>query len=77
MTKHDATSNFQWCRIQQSGVSLKNSTWAQCRETVMINLAAPKLTLLSKDRIVRTLLDNAMTIVKDDPSAPITIWAKK
>lgn len=60
-----------------SKVNLGNSTWKQCREVVLVNIAPTQLFFPTRDQILRWFHDNNMEVVSDDPNMPVAVWAIK
>lgn len=61
----------------QSKVSLRNSTWHQCRESVLVNIAPLQLEFFRSDEIEGWFSANNIEIVYTDPNNPILIWGQK
>ncbi|MFC1975139.1 class I SAM-dependent DNA methyltransferase [Chloroflexota bacterium] len=61
----------------QSKASLKNSTWRQCRELVLVNIAPKQLAFFRHDEVAAWFAANNIDIVYEDPANSITIWGQK
>lgn len=61
----------------KSNISLKNSSWKQCRETLLVNLSPQAINFISKTELIDALSGENFTVILDDLNSPHTIWAKK
>lgn len=61
----------------RSGISLKNATWRQCREVVLVNIAPKQLFFPSESEVEDWFRINNISIIFKDHKAPITIWGNK
>lgn len=61
----------------QSRVSLKNATWEQCREVVLINIEPNKLFFPTLGELENWFNVNKIKIIYNDLRSPITIWGIK
>jgi SAM-dependent methyltransferase len=68
---------FLYILPTRSGINLSNSTWAQCKEVVLVNIAPAELMFFSKTEICNWFTTRNLNILEDDVSNPITIWAEK
>ena len=60
----------------RSGVSLRNATWRQCREVVLVNIAPPTLWLPELEEVRRLVTDAGLVDLREDAAHPVTIWAR-
>lgn len=60
-----------------SKVSLKNASWEQCREILMVNLLPANLILPTEEDVEMWFRESHLSIVSRVADMPITIWAKK
>lgn len=58
----------------KSNINLFNSSWSQCREVVLVNLAPKTLHFCSFKEIEEIVLEAGARIVKVEESQPTTIW---
>ena len=61
----------------RSNLNLRNATWQQCREVVLVNIAPQQLSFFTHDEIASWFLENGIEIKYEDPLNPITIWGRK
>jgi SAM-dependent methyltransferase len=61
----------------RSRMSLANSSWRQCREIVLVNIAPSQLCFPPEPEIEGWFRKNNLEIVWRDDKAPVTIWGKK
>jgi ubiquinone/menaquinone biosynthesis C-methylase UbiE len=60
-----------------SRVSLKNASWRQCREVVLINIAPKLLIFPNSSEVIEWFMKKNMEIIFQDENNPITIWGVK
>lgn len=60
-----------------SGVSLRNASWAACREVVLVNIAAPRLMFPTLAEVVAKFEALQCHIELVDDRHPITVWARR
>lgn len=60
-----------------SKLSLKNASWKQCKEIVMVNIAPKNLYFPTIEEVESCFLKNKIKIIIKDQSNPIIIWGKK
>jgi len=61
----------------RSKVNLSNSSWRQCREVVLVNIAPKQLVFLPRDEILSWFALNSVDITYEDQNNPITVWGRK
>jgi len=61
----------------RSRMSLRNSTWRQCREVVLVNIAPKQLAFFRRDEIMTWFVTHGVDIEYEDRDNPITIWGQK
>ena len=61
----------------KSGVNLKNSTWKQCREIVMVNIEPKQLSFFDEQDIKSWFKYNDVAIIFEDKINKITLWGEK
>jgi ubiquinone/menaquinone biosynthesis C-methylase UbiE len=61
----------------RSKMSLRNSTWRQCREVVLVNIAPKQLAFFCRDEVVAWFVAHGIDIEYEDRDNPITIWGRK
>ncbi len=61
----------------RSGINLSNSTWKQCREVVLVNIAPDQLFFPDTEEVENWFSDYRVEIISQDNDNPITIWGKK
>lgn len=61
----------------RSNISLKNATWKQCREIVLVNIAPKQLVFPTESEVEDWFIKNNISIISKDNKAPITLWGKK
>ena len=61
----------------KSGISLRNASWAACREVVLVNLAPKHLVLFSPEEVQDWFRDEGILIEHEDDQMPISIWGRK
>ena len=61
----------------RSKMSLRNSTWRQCREVVLVNIAPKQLAFFRRDEIAAWFMAHGVDIEYEDRDNPITIWGRK
>jgi ubiquinone/menaquinone biosynthesis C-methylase UbiE len=60
-----------------SGVNLRNATWEQCREVVLVNIGPSKLSLPTIPTIKDWVESDNLTIIEENVEPSITLWARK
>ena len=60
-----------------SKLKLRNSSWKQCHEVVMVNLAPTKLVFLDEAKVRSLFNENSIQIISNKKNPPITIWGRK
>ena len=60
-----------------SKVNLTNSTWKQCREIVLVNIAPTNLYFPTEEEVKGWFKEEGLDIYLNKENEPITIWAKK
>jgi ubiquinone/menaquinone biosynthesis C-methylase UbiE len=60
-----------------SKVSLKNASFKQCREILMVNLLPPHLIFPTEDEVAEWFKASNTSITCRDADMPISIWGKK
>ena len=60
----------------QSRMSLKNSTWKQCREIILVNIDPFILHCFRHSEVKNWFKNNDCEIVENLPSSPIAIWGE-
>jgi dTDP-4-amino-4,6-dideoxygalactose transaminase/ubiquinone/menaquinone biosynthesis C-methylase UbiE len=61
----------------RSKMSLRNSSWRECREIVMVNIAPERLAFFSSDEIRQWFSEESIDNKFEDPENPITMWGSK
>jgi ubiquinone/menaquinone biosynthesis C-methylase UbiE len=61
----------------RSKMSLKNATWSQCREIVLVNIAPEQLYFPRASEIEKWFYENNIQIIENDQENPITLWGIK
>lgn len=61
----------------RSGLSLRNASWRQCREVVLVNVATKQLTFPSQNEVEAWFMALGLQITHREDSHPITLWGKK
>jgi SAM-dependent methyltransferase len=61
----------------RSKMSLANSSWRQCREIVLVNIAPSQLHFPRAPEIEDWFTKNNIEVVWRDEKAPVTLWGKK
>lgn len=61
----------------RSKLTLKNATWRECKEIVMVNIAPSTLFFPEPELIESWFNEFNMEIIHNDESNPISIWGKK
>ncbi len=61
----------------QSKVTLFNSSWKQCREVVLVNIAPPKLYFPTTGEVKNWFIENDCEIINIDEDNPTTVWGRK
>lgn len=70
----DAIVPFLGWLPTRSGVSLKNASWKQCREVVLVNIQPRQLYFPTHDEILSWFAEENIDIIHEDAQAPITLW---
>lgn len=60
-----------------SNMSLKNSSWAACREILLVNLVPSKLYFPTEHEVLEKIKSLGFIVVSLDRCHPITVWAQK
>ena len=60
-----------------SKVNLRNSSWKQCKEIVLVNIAPTNLYFPTIEEVKKWFTDENLEIYLNKENEPITIWAKK
>jgi hypothetical protein len=60
-----------------SGVSLRNASWAACREVVLVNIAAPRLMFPTAAEVIARFDALGCHVEIVDTQRPITVWARR
>ncbi len=60
----------------RSKMSLKNASWKQCREVVLVNIAPSQLAFYSRDEIKQWFEQQNLEIAFEDEQNPITFWGR-
>ena len=60
-----------------TNMNLKNSSWAACREIILVNLAPKHLYFPTEDELKAKITALGFTVVSVDRLNPISIWAQK
>lgn len=60
-----------------SNLNLSNSTWKQCREIVLVNIAPKYLEFFTRDEIRAWFKNEKVRVSADDDDMPISIWGFK
>lgn len=60
-----------------SGLSLRNTSWAACREVVLVNIAAPRLMFPTLAEVVARFGALGCQVEFVDELRPITVWARR
>jgi len=60
-----------------SNLKLRNASWKQCHEVVMVNLAPTNLIFLDETKVRRLFNENSIQIISDNKNLSITIWGRK
>lgn len=68
---------FLYVLPTNSKINLSNSTWKQCREIVLVNIAPSQLFFPTKQEVFNWFKENNLEIKSIDKSNPLTIWAIK
>ena len=61
----------------RSGLSLRNATWRQCREVILVNIAPRRLAFYDRDELAGWFETSAVEITAEDPDRPLTIWGRR
>jgi SAM-dependent methyltransferase len=61
----------------QSGVSLKNASWSECKEVVLVNLAPPVLSFYTEEEVKNILEKLGCSILQLEKNKFGTIWGVK
>ena len=60
-----------------SGMHLGNSSWAACRELVLVNIAPPLLSFPTREEVLMRITELGCDPLWEDDSLPLTVWARK
>jgi len=60
-----------------SGLNLRNASWSQCREVVLVNIAPEQLIFPDRDRFKKWISDAGLSVEREISDPPLAIWAKK
>ena len=61
----------------RSKMNLRNSTWRQCREVILVNIMPKQLTFFQRDEVADWFMTHNVDLRFEDPDNPITIWGCK
>jgi SAM-dependent methyltransferase len=61
----------------KSGLSLRNASWQQCREAVLVNLSPRHLYFGETETVIGWLRRNGVTPVHIDRANPVTVWGRR
>jgi ubiquinone/menaquinone biosynthesis C-methylase UbiE len=61
----------------RSELSLRNASWKECREVVLVNIAPSRLVFPEPAQIHGWFQTNRVTVVEEDATAPGTLWGVK
>lgn len=61
----------------RSNISLKNATWKQCREIVLVNIAPKQLVFPTESEVENWFIKKNISIILKDDKSPITLWGEK
>lgn len=61
----------------QSGLTLRNATWRQCREIVLVNIAPPVLEMPRLSNLHALVADLGCDLMDLPDQAPGTLWMRK
>jgi len=61
----------------RSKMNLFNSSWKECREVVLVNIAPRRLAFIKRDKILYWFQKHNIHIEYEDKSNPITLWGRK
>jgi len=68
---------FLYILPTNSKINLSNSTWKQCREIVLVNIAPSQLFFPKEEEILNWFKENNLEIKSIDNTNPLTVWAIK
>ena len=60
-----------------SKINLSNSTWKQCKEIVLVNIAPSQLFFPTEEEVMKWFKENNISIYSTDKLNPLTIWGIK
>lgn len=60
-----------------SSVSLRNATWAQCKEVVLVNIAPEQLWYPTDDEVLQLFCDEGIDTIEPEVTPRVTIWGVK
>jgi hypothetical protein len=61
----------------QSGISLQNASWRECREVILVDIAPRQLAFPSSNQIRCWFSDLHIKTIHDDKDCPVTLWGTK
>jgi hypothetical protein len=61
----------------RSGLSLRNASWAECREVVLVNIAPARLAFPEPSEVRGWFTRHGVRVVDEDRAAPVTLWGVK
>jgi SAM-dependent methyltransferase len=68
---------FLFLSPSRTGLNLGNSSWRQCRETILVNIASRQLYMPEQSEMEEWSARNKLEIVLRDHKHPITLWGRK
>ncbi len=60
-----------------SGLNLRNASWNQCREVVLVNIAPKELSFPGTDTVREWFADAGLSIILEDHDPSMSVWARK
>jgi ubiquinone/menaquinone biosynthesis C-methylase UbiE len=60
-----------------SGISLKNATWKQCRELILVNIAPSRFYFPQPQELQKWFADEGFDLELQDAENPLTYWGRK
>lgn len=61
----------------RSKINLINSSWKECREVILVNIAPKKLVFIKRDEILFWFRKHHIKVEYEDRDNPITLWGRK
>jgi ubiquinone/menaquinone biosynthesis C-methylase UbiE len=61
----------------RSKMNLFNSSWKECREVILVNIAPRQLVFIQREEVLSWFLKHHIDIEYEDESNPITLWGRK